>query len=120
MVDVSDVVIASNAFVRIGLHGIRGRRWRGGWVGSAPSWLRVNKRGRNNFAFGISTAERKRRRIPGSGVQIIFGQCFGNFDIRVKRFMADGIHPPTLMFAALDREREREKRYGTGQGITES
>lgn len=93
---------------------------RGGWVGSAPSWLRVNKRGRNNFAFGISTAERKRRRIPGSGVQIIFGQCFGNSDIRVKRFMADGIHPPTLMFAALDREREREKRYGTGQGITES
>lgn len=30
MVDVSDVVIASNAFVRIGLHGIRGRRWSGG------------------------------------------------------------------------------------------
>lgn len=117
------VVIASNAFVRIGLHGIRGRRWkrRGegmGWVGSAPSWLRVNKRGRNNFAFGISTAEREReieierkregRRIPGSGVQIIFGQCFGSSDIRVKRFMADGIHPPTTMFA-LNREREREE-----------
>lgn len=64
------VVIASNAFVRIGLHGIRGRRWkrRGegmGWVGSAPSWLRVNKRGRNNFAFGISTAEREREKEGG-------------------------------------------------------
>lgn len=54
---VSDAVIASGAFVRIGLHGIRGRRWKRAFsVGSAPSWLRVNKRGRNNFAFGISTA----------------------------------------------------------------
>lgn len=35
-----------------------GEEWgEGGLAGSAPGWLRVNKRGRNNFAFGISTAE---------------------------------------------------------------
>lgn len=37
MVDVSDVVIASNAFVRIGLHGIRGRRWRGDGLARLPA-----------------------------------------------------------------------------------